>query len=195
MLVGYARVSTEEQDTALQLDALAAAGVTKVWQEKKSAVQRRPVLQAMLRSLRPGDVVVCYKVDRMARSLADLLAILDRIERAGASFRSVTEPIETGTAVGRLLMQMIGAFAEFERNLIRERTAAGMAAARARGVRFGRSRAMSDRDEAECVAKWQTGNYTLAALARLYGCHLSSVKRAVLRARKSPHSAGGLSAS
>jgi DNA invertase Pin-like site-specific DNA recombinase len=182
MLVGYARVSTEEQETNLQIDAMLAFGVQKVWQEKASAVSRRPVLAGMLSSLKPGDVVVVYKVDRMARSLADLLALLERIENAGASFKSITEPIETNTSVGRLLMQMVGAFAEFERNLIRERTAAGMAAARSRGVRFGRSRAMSARDEAECVAKFRTGNYSKSALARIYGCHLSSVKRALARA-------------
>jgi DNA invertase Pin-like site-specific DNA recombinase len=182
MLVGYARVSTEEQETNLQIDALQAFGVLKVWQEKKSAVKRRPVLAAMLASLKPGDVVVCYKVDRMARSLADLLAILERIENAGASFKSITEPIETNTSVGRLLMQMVGAFAEFERNLIRERTVAGIAAARSRGVHFGRARAMSTRDEAECVSKFRSGNYTKSALARIYGCHISSVKRALARA-------------
>jgi len=190
VLVGYARVSTVEQETALQLDALHGYGVVKVWQEKRSAVKRRPVLAAMLSSLQPGDVVVCYKVDRMARSLADLLGILDRIEAAGASFKSITEPIETNTSVGRLLMQMVGAFAEFERNLIRERTAAGIAAARSRGVHFGRARAMSARDEAECVAKFHTGNYSKSALARIYGCHISSVKRALVRSKKNPQSAG-----
>lgn len=193
MLVGYARVSTEDQDTALQMDALAACGVIKVFQEKRSAVKRRPVLASMLVSLRPGDVVVCYKVDRMARSLADLLGILERIELAGATFKSITEPIETNTAVGRLLMQMVGAFAEFERNLIRERTTAGIAAARSRGVHFGRARAMSARDEAECVAKFHTGNYSKSALARIYGCHISSVKRALARSKKSPHVAGSRS--
>lgn len=193
MFVGYARVSTEEQETNLQIDALASFGVGAVWQEKRSAVSRRPVLAAMLAALKPGDVVVVYKVDRMARSLADLLGILERIEAAGASFKSITEPIETNTSVGRLLMQMVGAFAEFERNLIRERTAAGMAAARSRGVQFGRSRAMSARDEAECVAKFQTGMYSKTALARLYGCHISSVKRALARSEKNPHTAGSLS--
>lgn len=181
-LIGYARVSTEEQETHLQLDALRAAGVVKVWQEKRSAVSRRPVLASMLAGLQPGDVVVVYKVDRIARSLADLLSILEHIERAGASFKSITEPIETSTSVGRLLMQMVGAFAEFERNLIRERTMAGMSAARLRGVQFGRSRAMSPPAEAECVAKFRSGQYTKSALARLYGCHISSVKRALARA-------------
>lgn len=181
---GYARVSTEEQETNLQIDALHACGVQKVWQEKASAVSRRPVLAGMLASLKPGDVIVVYKVDCMARSLADLLAILERIEQSGASFKSITEPIETNISVGRLLMQMVGAFAEFERNLIRERTAAGMAAARSRGVRFGGARAMSARDEAECVAKFESGKYTKSALARIYGSHISSVKRALARSAK-----------
>lgn len=182
MLIGYARVSTQEQDTALQLDALKKAGVELVYQEKRSAVKRRPHLLALLGSLRPGDVVMAYKVDRMARSLPDLLDILRQIEEAGATFKSLTEPVETTTPVGRMLMQIVGAFAEFERNLIRERTAAGMDAARRRGVRFGRSRAMTPVEEADCVAKFYSGRYTKSSLARLYACHISSVKRALRRA-------------
>lgn len=187
MLLGYARVSTVMQETTLQLDALQKAGVLLVWQETRSAVKARPVLSSMLASLREGDVVVVYKVDRIARSLADLLAILDRIEAAGASFKSLTEPIETRTPVGRLLMQMIGAFAEFERNLIRERVTAGIASARARGVRLGRTPALDEDQAADCISKFQEGGYTKRQLASLYGCHPSSVKRVIARAKKSPH--------
>lgn len=183
MLIGYARVSTQEQETALQMDALARAGVERVHQEKRSAVKRRPELLALLDALQPGDVVMAYKVDRMARSLPDLLHILQRIEAAGATFRSLTEPVETTTPVGRMLMQIVGAFAEFERNVIRERTYAGLEAARVRGVRFGRARAMSPEDEAECVSRFLAGGQTKTSLARQYGCHISSVKRALRRAR------------
>lgn len=140
MLVGYARVSTVVQDTALQVSALSAAGVDRLFQEKASGVLKRPALERMLYTLRAGDVVVVYKVDRLARSLSDLLRILARIEQAGAVFKSLTEPIDTGSAVGRLMLQLLGSFAEFERSVINERTEAGKRAAMARGVRFGRPR-------------------------------------------------------
>jgi len=139
-LIGYARVSTSDQDTALQRKALDSAGVNLVYEEKLSAVKHRPALERMLADLRPGDVLHVYKVDRLARSLGHLLSIFERIEAAGASFRSLTEPIETGSLVGRMMLQLLGAFAEFERGMIRERCAAGRAAAVDRGVRFGRAR-------------------------------------------------------
>lgn len=183
MLIGYARVSTQDQDTALQLDALRRAGAVRVYEEKRSAVGRRPLLEDMLHHLRPGDTLAVYKVDRLARSLVDLLQILERVESAGARFMSLTEPIDTGTPAGRMMMQMVGAFAEFERNIIRERTIAGLQAARDRGVKFGRSRAMSPSEESECVRKFAAGGHTKAQLARLYGCHVSSIKRALQRAR------------
>lgn len=183
MLVGYARVSSVEQETALQLDALRRAGVGLVFQEKRSAGSRRPLLEAMLYTLRRGDTVVVYKTDRLARSLADLLRILARIEAAGAVFRSLTEPIETATPAGRMMLQILGAFAEFERGLIRERSMAGQVAAWRRGARFGRPRAMTDEQEAECVSRWEQGE-SMSDLARAYGCHLSSVKRAVLRVHR-----------
>lgn len=183
MLVGYARVSSTEQETRMQRDALQAAGVGQVWEEKRSACGRRPVLVRLLYSLRRGDVVVVYKLDRLARSLSHLLALLSRIEALGAGLRSLTEPVDTTTPAGRMLVQLLGAFAEFERALIRERSMAGQDAAKARGVQFGRPRAMTSLQEQEAVARVLAGE-TMAAVARDYGCHLSSVKRAVLRVRK-----------
>ena len=140
MLIGYARVSTVDQDTALQRDALKRAGVERVFQEKKSAVSARPELDRALKALKPGDVLVVYKVDRLARSLSHLLSILRRIEEANAEFRSLTEPIDTTTPAGRLMLQLLGAFAEFERSLIRERSQAGVRAAVESGVVLGRPR-------------------------------------------------------
>jgi len=119
MLIGYARVSSTEQETTLQLDALRRAGVQVVHQEKRSAGARRPVLERMLDELQPGDVVMVYKVDRLARSMADLLRILARIQAARASFKSLTEAIQTDTAIGELMMHMLGAVAQFERSLLR----------------------------------------------------------------------------
>jgi DNA invertase Pin-like site-specific DNA recombinase len=186
MLIGYARVSKVEQETTLQIDALKRAGAQMIVHEKRSAGKRRPVLERMLDGLKAGDVVMVYKVDRLARSMADLLRILERIRDAGAAFRSLTEAIQTDTAIGDLMMHMLGAVAQFERSLIRERSMAGQDAAFLRGSKFGRPRAMTPEQEAECVALFRTGDYSMAGLGRRYGVHLSSVKRAILRVDK-PH--------
>jgi DNA invertase Pin-like site-specific DNA recombinase len=137
MQIGYARVSTVQQDTALQLAAFVQAGVVEVIEEKRSGAAARPLLDALLARLAPGDELVVYKIDRLARSLVDLLRILAKIDAAGATFRSLTEPIETRTPVGRMVLQLLGVIAEFERALIRERCEAGRVEARKRGVRFG----------------------------------------------------------
>jgi DNA invertase Pin-like site-specific DNA recombinase len=183
MLYGYARVSTQEQETHAQTDALAKAGVGFIFSEKRSGGSTigRPELEKMLRVLRPGDTVVVYKLDRIARSLKDLLRIIERIEEKGAQFRSLTESIDTTTPAGRMLFHMVGAFAEFERELIRERTRAGMAAAVKRGVKLGRHRALSPEDEKEAVRLWRQGQLTRSAIARQFGVHLSSIKRAIKR--------------
>lgn len=139
-IVGYARVSTIQQDTALQRAAFKRAGVRLVREEKTSAVRQRPVLEALLRELQPGDTLAVYKLDRLARSLVDLLRILGGLEARGIGVRSLTEPLDTSTPAGRLMVQLLGAVAEFERAVIRERCAAGRVEAMARGVRFGRPR-------------------------------------------------------
>lgn len=183
MLQGYARVSSTEQETRLQRDALEAVGVSRLWEEKRSACGRRPVLVRLLYSVRRGDVVVVYKLDRLARSLTHLLALLSRLDALGVGLRSLTEPVDTTTPAGRMLVQLLGAFAEFERALIRERSMAGQDAAKARGVQFGRPRAMTALQEQDAVSRVLAGD-SMASVARVYGCHLSSVKRAVLRVRK-----------
>ena len=188
MLVGYARVSTTLQETTLQIDALNNAGVHRIYQEKRSSVEHRPALQEMLRELQPGNVVLVYKVDRFARSLIDLLRILDRIEQAGATFRSLTEPIDTKTLAGRMMMQMLGSFAEFERGMIRERSMAGQQAAMLRGVHCGRARTLTPEDEADLVRLWKQGIYTMDTLAKIFNIHPSSVKRAIYRVYKPGHS-------
>lgn len=141
MRYGYARVSTADQDTALQRDALRRAGVRRVFAETASGARSdRPQLQLLVSVLQAGDEVLVYKIDRLARSLFDLLGILRQIDAAGARFRSITEPFDTSTPVGRMVVQLLGVIAEFERALILERTGAGMRAAQARGVRLGRPR-------------------------------------------------------
>ncbi|WP_321875643.1 recombinase family protein [Burkholderia cenocepacia] len=183
MRIGYARVSTQEQETRAQTAALTKAGVDAIHEEKRSgASMRRPVLDKLLRNLKRGDVLVVYKLDRIARSLKHLLSIIERIQEKGASFESLTEHIDTNSAAGRLMLQILGAFAEFEREMIRERTRSGMEAAKKRGVRLGRPRCLVSEDERRVVLQWRTGRYTLSALARQYGVHLSSIKRAIYRA-------------
>ena len=185
MLVGYARVSTQDQDTALQLEAMRAAGVVRVFEEKASGAKiDRPVLWECLGALRSGDQFVFYKLDRVARSLSDLLRIVDCVERAGASIRSLTEPIDTGSPAGRLMLQILGAMAEFERTLIRERTIAGQREAAARGVRMGRALSVDDATAAAIVDAYQTGLYTLKGVGQRYGVSESVVKRLVYKKTK-----------
>src|SRR2546430_9867311 len=133
MILGYARVSeADEQDTRMQETALRAAGAAGVFAEQAWGGRwERPALHRMLDQLRPDDVVVVWKLDRLSRSLKDLLHIMERIEAAGAGFRSLTEAVDTTTPAGRMHMQMVGSFAEVERDMIRERTQAGPTAARA----------------------------------------------------------------
>lgn len=183
MKIGYARVSTSDQETTLQLDALHRDGVRKVYQEQKAgAGVHRPELARLLDALRPGDVVTVYKLDRLARSLSDLLGILAAIEDAGASFRSLTETIDTGTPAGRMMMQLLGAFAEFERGMIRERSIAGQRAAMERGKHCGRPAALSESEGRRARDLVRSGRSSLSGQARLYGVHVSSIKRAIARA-------------
>src|SRR4029453_14172599 len=134
LAIGYARVSTQEQDLALQLDALRAAGCERIYTEKASGAQRdRPQLQAALDYMRADDTLVVWKLDRLARALRQLLDTVETLHARQMGLRSLTEAIDTSTPGGTLVFHLFGALAEFERSLIRERTRAGLAAARARG--------------------------------------------------------------
>lgn len=153
MLVGYARISTQDQNPALQLDALTAAGCEKVFTEKASGAQRdRPELAAALSYMRSGDSLVVWKFDRLARSLSQLIETVATLEDQGIGFRSLTEAIDTTTAGGKLVFHIFGALAEFERSVIRERTRAGLKAARDRGRKGGRPPALSAADLAAAKA-------------------------------------------
>ena len=177
MLIGYARVSKLEQDTELQVRALRKAGVRKIYSETRSAVKVRAQLLQLLEHVREGDTVVVYKLDRLARSVRDLLNIVDRIESAGATFKSLTESFDTTTPAGKMAFQMLGAVAEFERNIIRERSIAGVEVARSNGVRMGRLPALDKRQAARLARMWETQQYTKAELARHFDVSLSTVKR------------------
>lgn len=147
MLVGYARVSTLDQNPSLQLDALTAAGCGRIYEERASGAQRdRAELKAALDYMRDGDVLVVWKLDRLARSLGQLIGTVEGLKERGIGFRSLTEQIDTTTPTGTLTFHIFGAMAEFERAIIRERTRAGLDAARARGTRGGRPRSITEKD-------------------------------------------------
>jgi DNA invertase Pin-like site-specific DNA recombinase len=166
--VGYARVSTLEQETRLQLDALYAFGVSRVYQEKVSSVSSRPQLQRALLELLPGDTLVVWKLDRLARSLLDLLGILESLARVGCSFRSLTEPVDTSTPMGVFVLQILGAVAQLERAMIIQRTTAGIRAARARGIPWGRPSVLSSSDRFE-VASLSVSGLPVSDIALAYG--------------------------
>lgn len=181
MLVGYARVSTVEQDTALQLDALKRARVRLVFQDQGSGVGPRPQLQAAVERLRPGDTLVVWKLDRIARSLPDLLAIIDAVKRQGAMIRSLTEPIDTTNPIGEFTLQVLGAVAQLERSMIRERVMAGQAAARARGKRWGPARALPADVESALVSRYLEGGVTQREVADAFGVSFGVARGAIYR--------------
>lgn len=185
-MVGYARVSTQIQETTLQLDALAAAGVEKIYEEKASgsSVERRFVLKKLLEEIQPGQTLVVYKIDRIARSLKDLLRILSLLAEKGATIKSLTEPLDTTSSMGMFVIQILGAVAELERSIIRERSMAGQIAARARGSIPGRRRVLLLDEEAALVADYAEGLHTFSTLGRKYGVSPSVAKRAVYRTTK-----------
>jgi DNA invertase Pin-like site-specific DNA recombinase len=185
LLLGYARVSKgDEQNNALQAKALRAAGCRRLFEEIASGGRwDRPELHRMLDQLRDGDTVVVWKLDRLSRSLKDVLHIMERIADAGAGFRSITENIDTTTPAGRMMMQMVGSFAEFERAMIRERTAAGIAAARAEGRVGGRRKKLDATKRREIAESVITGRKSGADMARLYNVSQPTVSRIVAQYR------------
>jgi DNA invertase Pin-like site-specific DNA recombinase len=179
-VLGYGRVSREGQDLAQQRVALRTAGCSRLFEEKASGGRwDRPELHRLLDHLREGDVVVVWKLDRLSRSLKDLLHIMEKIGEAGAGFRSLTEHIDTTTPAGRMMMQMVGAFAEFERAMIRERTSAGLAAARAEGRIGGRRKKLDDAKRREIAEAVISERKTAAQMARMFGVSQATVSRIV----------------
>src|SRR5712691_7666490 len=183
MLIGYARISSNDQDTAAQVAALKAAKCERIYREQASGGRwDRPELQRLLDQLRKGDVLVVWKLDRLSRSLGDVLTIMETLAETKAGFRSLTEAIDTTTPAGRMMMQMVGAFAEFERAMLRERTKAGLEAARRDG-RIGRRRSkLTPQQQAEILRMVSKGNKTAAA-ARLFAVHPATVSRLLSQAR------------
>jgi DNA invertase Pin-like site-specific DNA recombinase len=177
-IVGYARVSTQGQDLNPQIDALKAAGAETIFREKISGIRAdRPQLARLMAKLVPGDIVVVTKLDRLGRSTRELLELIENIGKAGAAFRSLGDPLwDTSSSQGRLLSTLLAAIADFERDLIRERTGEGRKRAMAAGVKFGRKRKLSDYQRAEAIKRREAGE-TLASIAKTYGVDLSMISR------------------
>jgi DNA invertase Pin-like site-specific DNA recombinase len=170
MFIGYARVSTQDQDLALQLDALGEAGCGRVFTEKASGAQRdRPQLQAALEYMRAGDTLVVWKLDRLARSLKQLIETVELLGERNIGLRSLTEAIDTTTSGGRLVFHLFASLAEFERSIIRDRTLAGLAAARARGRMGGRPRSLGPQDLTVAKALLRDPEITMDQVAQRLG--------------------------
>jgi DNA invertase Pin-like site-specific DNA recombinase len=177
-MIGYARVSTDDQSAALQQDALKAAGCLKVFTDKASgSLANRPQLDRMLDQLRPGNVVVVWRLDRLGRSLKNLIALVGDLADRGVSFRSLSESIDTTTANGKLFFSIMGALAEFERDLIRERTMAGLAAARARGRVGGRPPTMTPDKVKVARQMYDSKEHTVEAIAQTLGVSRKTIYR------------------
>ncbi len=176
-LLGYARVSTAEQSVDAQRNALSAAGCSRVWVETASgATTSRPELSDLFSHLRSGDTLVVWRLDRLGRSLPHLLQTVEDLEADGVGFRSLTESIDTTTSGGKLIYSIFGALAEFERNLIRERTQLGLAAARAQGRLGGRPRSMSDA-KIKQARRMRDGGMSLADIRDVVGVSRSTLYR------------------
>ena len=175
---GYARVSTADQHLTGQIEALKAAGATTIYREKISGMRAdRPQLAKLMVALKPSDVVLVTKLDRLGRSTRELLDLIDRVGKAGAVFRSLGDPLwDTSSPQGRLLSTLLAAIAEFERELIRERTGEGRRRAMANGVKFGRKPKLSPYQRAEAIKRRAAGE-TLASIARSYAVDLSMISR------------------
>jgi DNA invertase Pin-like site-specific DNA recombinase len=178
MLIGYARCSVESQDHALQLDALRAAGCERIFVETASGARAdRPELRKALEMARAGDVIACWRLDRLGRSLRHLIEIADDLQRRDVGLRSMTESIDTTTPAGRFMFSILGALASMEREVLIERTRAGLAAAAARGRRGGRPPAIDDAKLHAAKVMLASGSMTAAEIAKQIGCSPSTLYR------------------
>ncbi|MGC8119135.1 recombinase family protein [Marinobacter sp. VGCF2001] len=182
MIIGYARVSTQDQNPEFQVDALQKAGCEQIFQEQFTGkLRERPELSQCLRTLRKGDVLVVWKLDRLASSLKDLVEIVQDLNDREVGFKSLTEAIDTTSSGGRLVFHIFGALAEFEHDLIRERTKAGIQAARARGRKGGRKPSMSDSDIRKAAAMLSDPKITKTEVAAHFGVTRTTLNAALKR--------------
>lgn len=170
MLIGYARVSTLDQNLNLQVDALEKVGCEKIFTDQVSgSTACRPQLETALDFLREGDTLVVWRLDRLGRNLRHLIELVTQLSEIGIGFRSLTESMDTTTCSGKLIFHIFGALAEFERNLIRERTKAGLEAARARGRKGGRKPALSAKQQQVAVKLYHEKDHTAEEICRIMG--------------------------
>ena len=176
MLIGYARVSTDDQNLDLQRDALQAAGCERIFEDMASGAKAdRTGMAELLAALRADDTVVIWRLDRLGRSLKNLIALVEHLEVAQVGLRSLQENIDTTSSGGRLVFHLFGALAEFERNLIRERTRAGMAAARARGRMGGRPKRLDPAKRALALRLHQEEKHTIKEICQMMGISKSTL--------------------
>ncbi|HEM7850989.1 recombinase family protein [Burkholderia multivorans] len=190
-IIGYARVSTFEQTLDLQRDALNAAGAVSIYEDKASGKSAdRPELQHCLKALRDGDTLVVWRLDRLGRNLQDLIRIVNELEGRGIKFRSLKESIDTTGPAGKLVFHMFAALAEFERELIRERTLAGLDAARARGKKGGRPESLDAKQQQAVLAMMASRVMSIAEIARQFNVSRSTLYniQAANRLRANPGS-------
>jgi len=178
MKIGYARVSTRDQEAHLQTDAMTEAGCERIFEEKASGAQRdRPELHRAIEYLRPGDVLIVWKLDRLARSLRQLIETVEDLQERGIGFISLTEGIDTTSPGGKLVFHIFGALAEFEREMIRERTKAGLKAAKGRGRKLGRPAVLSDAQIEMARAMRATGKHSMPEIAKQLGVSRATLYR------------------
>lgn len=196
MLIGYARVSTADQNLDLQRDALQRAGCAEIYEEKKSgrAKTGRPELANAMRALRPGDTLVVWRLDRLGRSLVDLVNIINELTEKKVSFMSLTEQINTGTAQGRMFLGVMASLAQYVRDLILENTMEGLKAARARGRVGGRKPSLDAQALKEIRALLANPEITVASVAERYKVSRSTLYNSLARAEKAEQKSGERSA-
>jgi len=176
-IIGYARTSTRQQDLGMQRIALEKAGCTRVFEEQESGAKKdRAVLAQALDMLRPGDIFIVWKIDRLARSLSHLLAIVEDLKARGIHFRSITESFDTTTPAGEAFFHICGTMAQLERRLIEERREAGLERARAKGVKFGRKR-LDSGDLAKAILAVEKGDMSVTRAAKTFKVARSTIKR------------------
>jgi len=186
MIFGYSRISKgEEQSHKLQRDAFKSEKVDKIFEESASGGRwHRPVLHQMIDQLREGDTIVVWKLDRLSRSLKDLLVIMEQINTKGAGFKSITEAVDTTSPAGKMMMHMIGSFAEFERDMIRERTRAGIEVAKKEGRIGGRPKKLNQDQQKDIIDNVMSDRKSAAQMARLYDVSEATISRLLARHRQ-----------
>lgn len=185
MIIGYARVSTRDQNLDMQLSALHGAGCEQIYQEKVSGIKERPELERCLQSLRSGDTLVVYKLDRLGRSLRNLVEIVDDLTRREVAITSIKDNIDASTATGKMMINLFATLAEFERDMIAERCQAGRKAAKARGVRFGRKPgAKKIQEKAKACAALYKDGMTIPAIMQQLGIKSRSTVYVYLKQEK-----------